>query len=96
MRLTEYQIHTIKTCVENIFGSGTTVRLFGSRTNDELKGGDIDLYIEPADSADLLQKRIQLVTRLQRVLGEQKLDIVIASNPDRLIEQQAIATGICL
>jgi len=42
MRFTEQQIIFIKEKVEDIFGSEAVVRLFGSRVDDEMRGGDID------------------------------------------------------
>jgi predicted nucleotidyltransferase len=44
MRLSDFQINSIKSTVKEVFGDATTI-LFGSRTNDNLRGGDIDLYL---------------------------------------------------
>jgi len=46
MRLTKDQIQHIKKHVLSIYGKNAHVYLFGSRINDNEKGGDIDLYIE--------------------------------------------------
>jgi predicted nucleotidyltransferase len=48
MRLTEDQIEIIRALLYRQFGAASTIWLFGSRTDDSAKGGDIDLYIEPA------------------------------------------------
>ncbi len=96
MRLTTEQINIIKTHTKEIFGMHTKTYLFGSRTNDELKGGDIDLYIIPEHKNTLLENRLKLAAILQQQLGEQKIDIIIATDPNRPIEQQALATGILL
>ncbi|PMR77349.1 nucleotidyltransferase domain-containing protein [Billgrantia endophytica] len=45
MRLTHEQIHTILTTVRGIVGSNVEVRLFGSRLDDNRKGGDLDLLL---------------------------------------------------
>ena len=45
MRLTPYQINALKGTAREIFGDRVTVSLFGSRTDDKRRGGDIDLYI---------------------------------------------------
>jgi predicted nucleotidyltransferase len=47
MRLSDFQRQIILESAAHHFGQETQVWLFGSRVNDEAKGGDIDLYIEP-------------------------------------------------
>ncbi len=47
MRLTTPQISCIREGVVEYFGSTSHAWLFGSRLDDQLRGGDIDLYIEP-------------------------------------------------
>jgi hypothetical protein len=42
MRLTNYEITSIKESFHQIFDTGK-IYLFGSRIDDSLKGGDIDL-----------------------------------------------------
>jgi len=63
-------------------------------------GGDIDLYVElPAmerEETRRLESRFWI--RLQRLLGERRIDIVthVRGTPLRPIDQQARNTGICL
>jgi len=52
MRLSAEQIEVIKQETENYFGVQAEVWLFGSRVDDAVKGGDIDLYVE-TDSAEV-------------------------------------------
>lgn len=79
MRLDEWQARRIREAAERHFGAGTRVWLFGSRVDDTAKGGDIDLYIEPALSSpdELVDAKLALLAELHRCLGEQKIDIVI-------------------
>ena len=57
------------------------IYLFGSRTDDAAKGGDIDLLV--------LSKRIDLMTKLDilvqlhQKLGERKVDIAVYSDTSR-------------
>lgn len=94
MRLTMFEITTIQRNAANIFGDAVRVYLFGSRVDDTKKGGDIDLYIIPENKEYLLEKKIKFLNALNSALGEQKIDVVIAKDPSRAIEKQAIATGI--
>jgi len=80
MRLTEFEKKEIKHAVEKNFGTEIDVYLFGSRIDDSLKGGDIDLYIETDLYGIEVQKRkIKTITDIQLKLGDQKVDIVTIS-----------------
>lgn len=61
-----------------VFGTTTEVRLFGSRTNDLFKGGDIDLFISGGDSQRMtVQKKIEFLVKLKELIGDQKIDVVL-------------------
>lgn len=78
MRLTEFEISTIKTLAENHFGQNVEVFLFGSRTNDNKKGGDIDLFIRgEKKSKQSYQSKIEFLCELQHLIGEQKIDLIL-------------------
>lgn len=100
MRLSEKQVTLIKSAAAEVLGDQAQVWLFGSRVDDQRRGGDIDLYVELPADMDLQRVALetQFWTRLQRDLGEQRIDIVthVAGTPIRPIDQQARATGICL
>lgn len=99
MRLTQEQKQVIREEVAQIFGPDVRVRLFGSRLDDRQRGGDIDLYIEAEGSpAELLDRELNLYSRLQRRLGEQRIDIVVRGHnqPLRPVDRSARATGIPL
>ncbi len=46
MRLTPTQIDTINSTAQAVLGQGARVTLFGSRVDDQARGGDVDLMIE--------------------------------------------------
>lgn len=96
MRISRQQADIIKNLARQTFGEPTEVYLFGSRTDDSARGGDIDLYIQPARQDSLFRKRLHLTSQLQRALGDQKIDIVIAREPQRPIDIEARAKGIAL
>ena len=52
--------------------------LFGSRTRDDLRGGDIDLLIELAEpTPDKLSVSLRAGARLQMAIGERKIDVLV-------------------
>lgn len=56
MRLTSEQITIIKNNASYLYGNSSQVYLFGSRTDDNAKGGDIDLFIESNQKTTLVIK----------------------------------------
>lgn len=95
MRLKTSEINIIKNCFIKVFQHGD-LYLFGSRVDDNKKGGDIDLYIIPKTKKDLTLKKIDFLVELKKSLGEQKIDIVIDKGLNRLIDETAKKNGILL
>jgi predicted nucleotidyltransferase len=98
LRLTQSEIEAIRCTYLDVFRNGS-VYLFGSRVDDNQKGGDIDLYVVPENklsSSQLLEKKIDFLVQLKNRIGEQKIDVVIAREQNRLIEQEALRKGIKL
>lgn len=80
MRLSEYQKNTILDVTQTVLGADASVTLFGSRVDDTLKGGDIDLLIEtkheilhPADTKALI------AAKLIMKLGDLKIDVLLSA-----------------
>lgn len=99
MRLTDEQRQAIREEVQRHFGAHAQAFLFGSRVRDDLRGGDIDLYIEAdAGAEDALSRELKLYAALQRRLGEQRIDLVVhrANSPLRPIDLEVRETGIAL
>ena len=95
MRLTEFEVKSIVQVFNVHFRTGD-IYLFGSRVDDRLKGGDIDLYIDTQDSADLFEKKLHFMRDLKVKIGEQKVDVVISSDKERSIEKEAFEKGVKL
>ena len=93
MRLTEFEVKSIVQIFNAHFGTGD-IYLFGSRVDDRLKGGDIDLYIDTQDSDDLFEKKLRFMRDLKVKIGEQKVDVVISSDKERSIEKEELKTII--
>jgi hypothetical protein len=79
MRLTDSQTTIICNTLLHHFGQGTQAWLFGSRVDEQRKGGDIDLYLEPElqDPAVLVDAKLHCLVDLHKQLGERKIDLVI-------------------
>ena len=81
MRLSEFEIESIKSLAKLHFGSNVEVFMFGSRTKNQLRGGDIDLFIRNGNGEPLkIRTKIDFITDLIIQIGEQKIDVVL-ENP---------------
>ena len=99
MRLSQQTRQIIRDTVSEVFGAEAKVKLFGSRTNDNARGGDIDLLVElPCITEEVERKTLQLTARLQLPIGDQPIDVLVIdpSTPKQPIHEQASITGISL
>ena len=80
MRVNSKDIKAIKDVANAVFGETATIRLYGSRTDDKKKGGDIDLLIQlnqAISRMELYQLKIQFLVQLKKIVGDQKIDVLI-------------------
>ena len=97
MRLTEEERRTMRNAARRHFGPEARVLLFGSRTDNAKRGGDIDLLIEsslPVEEAE--RAKIRTIADIQLALGDQKIDIVVTPGPardNRRVVAEAYAHG---
>ena len=68
MRLSADQARVILSCVRQQFGADAQVKLFGSRLDDSLRGGDVDLLVETA-AAPTLHQRALATMALEQALS---------------------------
>ncbi|MBI4695896.1 MAG: nucleotidyltransferase domain-containing protein [Gammaproteobacteria bacterium] len=85
MRLKPESARAIHDAALRHFGADAEVWLFGSRTDDARRGGDIDLYIETGamDEEKLLKRRLAFLAALYIALGEQRIDVVVRPRNSR-------------
>jgi predicted nucleotidyltransferase len=84
MRLTEHEISTLLTHAGALFTGPWTLELFGSRADDNARGGDIDLlFTFEHESAwkEALGLKSAFLARVKDPLGEQKIDLVMTTPP---------------
>lgn len=82
MRLTEKEQSAIASAITPFARKGMELWLFGSRTDDSARGGDIDLLlILPNESGQkkLARQKIDLLVAIKNTLGEQKIDLLITT-----------------
>lgn len=99
MRLSTEQRHSLKAQFAKELGADCEVLLFGSRADDDLRGGDVDLLVR---SPRILQRRVWLAARLaaraERLLGGRRVDVLLIdpATPHQLVHAAALATGVPL
>jgi predicted nucleotidyltransferase len=99
MRLSKFEIESIKSMASRHFGADAQVFLFGSRTSNQKRGGDIDLLIRNPDGEHLSsRKKIDFLTDLILLIGEQRIDVVLENKYAKktLFLKSIFQTGIQL
>jgi len=76
IRLAKQQQQAIKQLTLELFNS-SRVKIFGSRTDVDQKGGDIDIYIQTDKKEDILKSKIVFLREFEKLFGEQKVDLLV-------------------
>lgn len=95
MRLSLDVANAIQTAFLQVFEKGD-LYLFGSRVDDNRKGGDIDLYVNADNREHLGEKRVAFLAQIKHYIGDQRIDLVIARGTQRSIDIIATSEGILL
>lgn len=99
MRLSAVQKQIILDVARANFGETVSVRLFGSRIDDNERGGDIDLLVECQQPVEnKVEKKCRMAAQIQKQLGEQKIDILVldANTALNSVYAHAQQTGVQL
>lgn len=103
MRLTSFQIQTFIDVFSPLLVSNDgELYLYGSRANDLLKGGDIDLLLlvrSPQKAADLTKIRADILNKIKKVIGEVRIDLSIVSDAHSIKDpfyKSVISTAVLL
>jgi predicted nucleotidyltransferase len=100
MRLSNDQIQKIRQLARQMAGDGrSSVRVFGSRLDDNATGGDLDLmlvFADPVDNPALIAA--QMAAKASRIMHGRKVDVLLsAPNLMRLpIHDVAFKDGVLL
>ncbi len=80
MRLTDEQAQAIRQLAREIAGEHCSVRVFGSRLDDEARGGDLDLLLELTDVVrNPALIAAQLSARVSRAMQGRKVDVLLSA-----------------
>ncbi|WP_069472329.1 nucleotidyltransferase domain-containing protein [Candidatus Marithrix sp. Canyon 246] len=93
MRITSKQLQAIKQTIHN-FDPQALIYLFGSRVDDNKKGGDIDLLVFSQHLDFRMQRKIKI--KLYELIGEQKIDLIIAKDNSKPFIQLALQQAVLL
>ena len=81
MRLSKSELKAIKTSVAE-YDNAASIYLFGSRVDDNKRGGDIDLLVFSNKLG--FEEKLKIKVKLKELIGDQKIDLIITkdrSNP---------------
>jgi predicted nucleotidyltransferase len=98
MRLHPREVEAIRAAVRHIFGPTATVRLFGSRARDDLKGGDIDLFVEVEPGQASIANEQRLRDKISPAVQDLRTDIILHERGAAFtpLERIALRDGIPL
>jgi len=80
MRITSKQRDVIREIVIELAGKEAEIILFGSRTDDQQRGGDLDLLVElphPVDNPAWLMARLS--AKISRTMAGRKTDVLLGA-----------------
>ncbi|HDR14577.1 MAG TPA: nucleotidyltransferase domain-containing protein [Desulfobacteraceae bacterium] len=90
MRLSRQEKETIKKAVAEK-DPGAVIYLFGSRVDDQARGGDIDIVV--LSNHLTLVDKLSIKARIFETLEEQKLDMIIARDTKDPFVKSAVERG---
>lgn len=93
MRVSNKTVAILIELARTYFGESVPVRLFGSRTKDSARGGDIDIQIIAPDST--YRDEIAFLVEAERRLDE-RVDLRVQRGDRLLIDEIAYEEGILL
>lgn len=96
MRLSQNEVEIIKTNILNVIKDARII-LFGSRVYDHKKGGDIDIFIETAQSVSL-KEQIKILANIELCGILRKVDLILKmpNTKDQQIFKTIVSEGIVL
>lgn len=102
MRMTPHQQSTLTAAVRRRFGPGGRLWVFGSRLDDQARGGDFDIMVgyNDVDATRLLDAKLNLLADLHATAAfeDERIDVVLFSSAldpqPRAIHREVMAHGV--
>ena len=96
MRISNIQAEQAVSIIRKSLGEDAAVWLFGSRTDDSKRGGDVDLYAETSLNGVLLNETVRAKIALNDLFGR-SVDLIVNNHrKSRPIYQIAREQGVRL
>jgi len=91
MRLDQKDADSIVKTIRQL-DPNASIHLFGSRIDDDSRGGDLDLLV----LSSVLEYRDKLIirSRLKELIGNRKIDLIITDIPQSAFEKHAYKNSI--
>jgi predicted nucleotidyltransferase len=98
MRLLPREVAAIRKAVRDVFGPTARVRIFGSRVRDDLKGGDIDLFVEVESGQASVVREQRVRDLIAPTVEDLRIDIILHERGATLtpLERIALRDGVLL
>jgi len=98
MRLEPREIRAVRQAAREVFGARASVRVFGSRVHDHLKGGDLDLHLEVEPGQATFANETAFRDLIEPPLDDLKVDVVLHERgaPLSPIDEIALRDGVLL
>lgn len=92
MRITTQEKQAFIAVLAKYIDEDAELRLYGSRANDNAKGGDIDLVLITSHKTaeKLMYFKAKILSEIKTIIGDQKIDLLIATFHDQDIFVQTI------
>jgi len=88
MRLTKKEINKIKQIIYKYLGDDSKIYIFGSRLENNKKGGDIDIFVKTNNND--ISKRLLTKAKLKQALFK-PIDLIVNNNDfEKLIKKVEI------
>ena len=88
MRLSKDEVNVLKKSIKEL-DNKAKLYLFGSRVDNNKKGGDIDLLIVPQNRENITYKKHLSKSKLQYSL-QKPIDLIVFNKGESLIEKEGL------
>jgi predicted nucleotidyltransferase len=93
MRISDNEKKDIVNAISEI-DNEASIWLFGSRTDDKKRGGDIDIAVLSKKIG--IMEKIRIKRSICNKIGEQKIDLLVSERGSEAFFKSAVETGIKL